>query len=98
MVGADLVNCIKQAREFGLNNTIRLAALDMFFSDVHGLGLEARQGLGLCAAFYWDSNERTRAFTRRLMRDQNPPAYPGQGHAGCYAGTLHYLKAVAVLG
>jgi branched-chain amino acid transport system substrate-binding protein len=32
MVGADLVNCIKQAREFGLHNTMRLAALDMFIS------------------------------------------------------------------
>jgi branched-chain amino acid transport system substrate-binding protein len=38
MVGADLVNCIKQAREFGVHNAMRLAALDMFISDVHGLG------------------------------------------------------------
>ena len=35
-----------------------------------------------------DLNERTRAFTQRLLRDQNPAAYPGMGHAGCYAGTL----------
>ncbi|MBV9248117.1 MAG: ABC transporter substrate-binding protein, partial [Acetobacteraceae bacterium] len=97
MVGADLVNCIKQAREFGLNNTMRLAALDMFISDVHGLGLNAAQGILLCSPFYWDLNERTRAFTQRLMHDQQPPGYPGMGHAGCYAGALHYLKAVAAL-
>ncbi len=98
MVGADLINCIKQAREFGLHGAMRLAALDMFISDVHGLGLDAGQGLILCSPFYWDLNERTRAFTRRLLRDQNPPTYPGMGHAGCYAGTLHYLKAVAAVG
>ena len=27
--GADLINCIKQAREFGLNSSMRLTALEM---------------------------------------------------------------------
>jgi branched-chain amino acid transport system substrate-binding protein len=98
MVGADLVNCVKQAHEFGLPRTMRLAALDMYIADVHGLGLDAGQSLVLCSPFYWDLNARTRAFTQRLLRDQNPPTYPGMGHAGCYAGTLHYLKAVAAVG
>jgi branched-chain amino acid transport system substrate-binding protein len=98
MVGADLVNGIKQAREFGLNTTMRLAVLDMFISDVHGLGLNAAQGILLCSPFYWDLNDRTRAFTQRLLRDQQLRDYPGMGHAGCYAGTLHYLKAVAAVG
>lgn len=98
MVGVDLINGVKQAREFGLPRTMRLAALDMFISDVHGLGLDAAQGLVLCSSFYWDLNERTRAFTQRLLHDQKPAEYPGMGHAGCYAGTLHYLKAVAAVG
>jgi branched-chain amino acid transport system substrate-binding protein len=98
MVGADLINCIKQAHEFGLHSAMRLAALDMFISDVHGLGLNEAQGILLCSAFYWDLNDRTRAFTQRLLRDQQPPGYPGMGHAGCYSGTLHYLKSVAALG
>ena len=45
--GADLINCIKQAREFGLNNSMRLAALEMFITDVHGLGLA--EGQGFCS-------------------------------------------------
>jgi branched-chain amino acid transport system substrate-binding protein len=98
MVGADLVNCIKQAREFGLRPAMRLAALDMFISDLHGLGLEAAQGILFCSPFYWDLNERTRGFTQRLLHDQKLADYPGMGHAGCYAGTLHYLKAVAAVG
>jgi branched-chain amino acid transport system substrate-binding protein len=60
MVGANLVNCIKQAREFGLHSTMRLATLDMFISDVHGLGLNAAQGIVLCSPFHWDLNERAR--------------------------------------
>ena len=36
--GADTVNSIKQAREFGVNQTMKLAALLMFVTDVHALG------------------------------------------------------------
>jgi branched-chain amino acid transport system substrate-binding protein len=96
--GADLVNCIKQAREFGLHQTMRLAALEMYITDVHGIGLNEAQGIILCSSFYWDLNERTRGFTQRFLRDQKPRHYPTMDHAGCYAGALHYLKAVAALG
>jgi branched-chain amino acid transport system substrate-binding protein len=65
---------------------------------VHGLGLTEAQGIVLCSPFYWDLNDRTRAFTQRFLRDQKPAQYPNMDHAGCYAGTLHYLKAVAALG
>jgi branched-chain amino acid transport system substrate-binding protein len=96
--GADLVSCIKQAREFGLANTMRIAALEMYITDVRAVGLNEAQGIMLCAPFYWDLNERTRGFTQRLLRDQKPRSYPTMDHAGCYAGALHYLKAVAAVG
>ena len=96
--GADLINCIKQARELGLKSSMRITALEMFIPDVHGLGLNEAQGIVLCSPFYWDLNEGTRAFTQRLLRDQKPAQYPSMDHAGCYAGTLHYLKAVAAMG
>ena len=38
--GADTVNSIKQAHEFGINQSMKLAALLMFIQDVHALGLE----------------------------------------------------------
>ncbi len=45
--GADAINCIKQATEFGLAaGGITLAALLMFIPDVHALGLTARAGVG----------------------------------------------------
>ena len=93
--GADTVNSIKQAREFGLQ--ARIAALLMFINDVHALGLETAKGLSLTESFYWDLNDRTRAFTDRV-RPKTPDNWPNMIHAGCYAGTLHFLKAVQDMG
>lgn len=96
--GADTVNAVKQAREFGLTRRAKMATLLMAIADVHGLGLENAQGLLLTESFYWDLNDRTRAFARRVT-PKMPAGLPmGMIHAGCYAGALHYLKAVADLG
>ena len=95
--GADTVNSIKQAHEFGLSKTTKLAALLMFVNDVHALGLDTAQGLNLTESFYWDLNDRTRAFTDRV-RSKTPGNLPSMGHAGCYSGTLHYLKTAHDMG
>ena len=95
---ADTVNCIKQAREFGLTRRgQKLAGMVMFTTDIHAIGLEAAQGLLLSEVFYWDLNDRTRAFTDRV-RPKTPQNWPNQEHAGTYSACLHYLKAVADLG
>ncbi len=96
--GADTINSIKQAAEFGLTRRgVKLAALLMFINDVHGLGLQAAHGLVCTETFYWDLNDRTRAFTNRVKGSLGGNM-PAMSHAGCYAGTLHYLKAVADMG
>ena len=95
--GADTVNSIKQAREFGINQTMKVAALLMFVTDVHALGLDVAQGLVLTESFYWDLNDRTRAFTNRV-KSKTPNNLPNMDHAGCYSATLHYLKTVAEMG
>src|SRR6185437_14945480 len=52
--GDDLVNCVKQAAEFGLTRGgQRLVALLTFINNVHSLGLPAAQGLLLTESFYW---------------------------------------------
>jgi branched-chain amino acid transport system substrate-binding protein len=91
------VNSIKQAHEFGLNETMKLAALLMFITDVHALGLEVSAGLNLTESFYWDLNDQTRAWTKRVL-PKTPNNYPNMDHAGCYSGALHYMKAVAAMG
>ncbi len=96
--GDDVVNCIKQAKEFGLIDAgIRIMALAFTVTGVRALGLEDAQGLLLTESFYWDLNDRTRAFLNRV-KPKTPRNYPNAVHAGCYAGTLHYLKSVAALG
>jgi len=96
--GSDTINCVKQAAEFGLGRRgIRLASLLLFISEVHSLGLQTAQGLIVTESFYWDLNDRTRAFTARL-RPQVGQAAIASTHAGTYAGALHYLKAVADMG
>lgn len=92
--GGDTINTIKQAGEFGIvRRGQSLAGLLIFISDVHGLGLEAAQGLVFTNSFYWDKDDGTRAFARRIAA-ANRGVHPTMVHAGVYASVLHYLKAV----
>jgi branched-chain amino acid transport system substrate-binding protein len=96
--GADTVNCMKQAHEFGLAQSgTKIVAIAGQTTDLHGMGLEVGQGLIMCLPFYWDLNERTRAFTQRVL-PKTPTAYPSVTHAGAYSCLLHYLKAVQAMG
>jgi branched-chain amino acid transport system substrate-binding protein len=96
--GADAVNCVKQAHEFGLTQGgKRLAAMLAFIQVVHSLGLETAQGLLLTESFYWDMNPRTRAFMDRI-KGKLGGNYVSTEQAATYAATLHYLKASADLG
>ena len=96
--GQDTQTCVKQAAEFGLTRRgVKIASLLLFINDVHGMGLQTAQGLTCTETFYWDMNEKTRAFTRRVIQ-RTPTNYPNMIHAGCYSGTLHFLKAVADMG
>ncbi len=96
--GADTVNCIKQAHEFGLTKTMKIAPLLIFITDVHALGAKMADGLNCTTSFYWDYNAGTRAFTKRVLPHMVNGAYPNQAHASNYSMTLHYLKAVAAMG
>ncbi len=95
--GADLATCLKQAGEFGLTQNMKVAALVTFLNDIHAVGLDTMKGLLFSNSFYWNLNDRTRSFTKRVVPRMGG-TYPGMTHAGCYAVTLHYLKAVAALG
>jgi branched-chain amino acid transport system substrate-binding protein len=95
--GADTVNSIKQANEFGLNNSMKIAGLLMFINDIHALGLDVAHGLNLTESFYWDLNDKTRAFTKRVL-PKTPTNYPNMEQAGCYSATLHYLKVAHEMG
>lgn len=93
--GADLINAVKQAQEFQISGKDRRIVSPVTFdTDVHSLGLPAAQHLRGATAFYWDSNDETRAFAKRFAATHRQ-AIPTMVQAGVYAGLRHYLKAVA---
>jgi branched-chain amino acid transport system substrate-binding protein len=93
--GADTVNSIKQAHEFGVTQT--LAGMLVFISDVHALSLDVAQGLLVTETFYWDLNDRTRALSARML-PRAPDKRMNMDQAGGYAATLHYLKVATAMG
>ncbi len=95
--GGDMENAVKQAHEFGLGSNSTIAAMFGFITEVHAMGLPVAQGLYLTEPFYWDANERTRAFTQRFVPKTNGN-YPSSLHAGCYSATLHWMKTAAANG
>src|SRR5580704_12234534 len=95
--GLDTTNSIKQAAEFGIvKGGQKLAALLLTLAEVHGLGLEAAQGLVLTEGYYWDRDDKSRAFGERFFKRTG--RMPSMIHAGTYSATLQYLKAVKAAG
>jgi branched-chain amino acid transport system substrate-binding protein len=95
--GGDTVNSIKQGAEFGITQGgQKFAALLVFITDVHSLGLKVAQGLQLTSPFYWNMNDATRAWSKRFeAKAGHPPTFD---QAGVYSAVAHYLKAVKAIG
>ena len=57
---------------------MKIAPLLLFITDVHSLGLDVCGGLTTTETFYWDLDDRTRAFTKRLLsQDAEQLSEPG---------------------
>jgi branched-chain amino acid transport system substrate-binding protein len=94
--GTDFSNSLKAASEFGLTKTMKPAALLVFLTDIHAVGLDIAQGLVLTTAWYWDLDDRTRAFAKRFAEKvKRQPTFP---QAAFYSATLTYLNAVKAAG
>ncbi len=93
--GTDTINTIKQAKEFGIK--MQLAGLLLFLTDVHSLGLDVAQGIVLTDSFYWDMNDRARAFSDRFTAKVKG-VRPTMVQAGVYSSVTHYLKAASAMG
>jgi branched-chain amino acid transport system substrate-binding protein len=94
--GGDFSNSLKSAIEFGITKTMKPAALLAFINNIHSLGLETAQGLYLTTGWYWDLNDKTRAFAKRYFAKMN--AEPSMNQAGAYSATMTYLNAVKAVG
>jgi len=91
--GLDTSNSIKQAADFGIvSGGQRLAALLFTLAEVHGLGLQAAQGVVLTEGWYWDQNDKNREFAERFFKRTN--RMPNMIQVGTYSAVLQYLKAI----
>ncbi len=88
---------VKLGGEFGIfKGGQQMAALLMLINDVHALGLNAAQGLLLTTSFYWDMDDKTRAWSKRFFERNNK--MPSMWQAGVYSSVVHYLNAVKAAG
>lgn len=92
--GGDTIAGIKTARDFGVGQGAqKLVAFFMTVMDVKSVGLQGAQGTVLTEGFYWNLDDRTRAFSERFKAKNG--TVPSAIHAGIYSAVRHYLKAVA---
>jgi branched-chain amino acid transport system substrate-binding protein len=90
--GSDFINAIKQADEFALDAAgQKIVSMQTFISDVHAIGLPIAQNLTLTAAFYWDLDDQTRAWSKRFG-SLSGGRMPTMAQAGVYSAVRHYLK------
>jgi branched-chain amino acid transport system substrate-binding protein len=95
--GADTVNAITTASQFGLvEGGQQLAGLLVFLNDIHAMGLESTQGLLLTTGWYWDMDEESREWAQRYF--ERVGRMPTMVQAGIYSSTMHYLEALAEVG
>jgi branched-chain amino acid transport system substrate-binding protein len=94
--GGDTVNSLKAAKEFGISKTMKIAALLMFIDDVHSVGLSTAQGLLLTDSWYWDQNDKSRAWAQKYYKKTGK--MPSSLQAADYSATMDYLNAVKTVG
>lgn len=93
----DTANSIRQAAEFGLTaNGAHFAAFILFLEHIKSIGLKDAHGLLLTNPYYWDIDDKTRAFSKRFEAKVGHP--PDMSPAMSYSAVSHYLKAVKAAG
>jgi branched-chain amino acid transport system substrate-binding protein len=90
----DLVNSIKQAREFEIK--MRIVAIPVYILDVPAVGQDKTAGLRFVDVFYWGLNEKTRQWSKRFFAfAKHMPTTP---QADAYRAVIHYLRAIQAAG
>jgi len=90
-------NEIKLAGEFNLaQGGQKMAGLLFLITDIHALGLKTAQGLVLTTSFYWDMDDKTRAWSKRFFEKMN--RMPTMWQAGVYSSVMTYLKGIKSAG
>jgi branched-chain amino acid transport system substrate-binding protein len=95
--GNDFSNSVKQASEFGLmSSKQKVVGLWATASSVRSAGLATTQGMLITESFYWNLDDKTRAFAKRF--DEARKMMPSQVHAAVYSAVFSLLHAIEKAG
>jgi branched-chain amino acid transport system substrate-binding protein len=91
--GGDLVNLVKQYNEYKLRDKgVGLAVGLLALSDIHSLGPDALAGTRYTDMWYWNADEKSRAWADRFHAKTGKR--PTANMAANYSAALQYLEAV----
>lgn len=93
----DNTNAIRASEEFGIvKGGQQLAGLLFLITDIHEMTLQKAQGLILTTSFYWDMDDKTRAWSERFY--DRLGKMPTMWQAGIYSSVMNYLGAIKAIG
>ena len=90
--GPDVVNCVKQASEFGLLKTMKLACVSLLETEMSALSLGQAQGIMTSTPFVPNRTPATRAWSASFARRTGHP--PSFTQAGMYSNLRSWLQAI----
>ncbi len=94
--GGDTINAIKAANEFGVTQSMNLAGLLIFITDIHALGLETTKGMYLTTGWYWNITDQAKAWSKKFWEKVGRPPTMVQG--ADYSAVNFYLQGVKASG
>jgi branched-chain amino acid transport system substrate-binding protein len=94
--GADTVNSMKAAKQFGVDKQMKIAVGLLFLSDVDALP-EVFAGSRITTSWYWDQDAASRAWADKYSKRMNG-LRPTDVQASDYSATTQWLNAVKATG
>lgn len=95
--GADTVNMVKQAVQFGLNKQMKIAVGLLFLSDVDALP-DVFAGSRITTSWYWNEDKAARAWADRYTKRIGGGLRPTDIQAADYSAAMQYLNAIKAVG
>jgi branched-chain amino acid transport system substrate-binding protein len=95
--GADMVNTVKQAVQFGLNKQMKIAIGLLFLSDVDALP-DVFAGSRITTSWYWNEDKAARAWADKFTQKMGGGLRPTDVQAADYSATTQYLNAIKAVG
>ena len=93
---AHIATILKQAEDFGIRQSQKIAPLSLTIHDVKAVGLQIAQNIVSSGPFYWDQDDDSRAFSKRYF--ERFGRMPNEVQASAWGAVTHYLKAVEAVG